>query len=41
MFVTESQYKYYVPCKAKCSYWITSPRTKLLTLTLVHRVCSV
>lgn len=41
MFVTESLYKYNVSCKAKCNYWITSLRTKLMTLTLVHRVCSV
>ena len=34
MFVTESLYKYNVPCKAKCNYWITNLRTKLLTLTL-------
>lgn len=27
MFVTESLYKYNVPCKTKCNYWITTPRT--------------
>lgn len=40
MFITESLYKNNAPCKAKCNYWITSLRTKLLTLTLLHRVCS-
>jgi hypothetical protein len=41
MFVTKSQYKYNLPCKMKCNYWIKTLRTKLLTLKFVHCVYSV